>query len=108
MDASYTMVHVCWASKSQPVFGSDVAVYASVLCCCAICWPAVFDCCLLCSALTPLNTWTHFPEHVKADMCSAMLLQLQGTQVLVSIAYPGDINTPGYAKENQAKVSVTI
>eukprot|EP00877_Chromochloris_zofingiensis_P011902 jgi/Chrzof1/6966/Cz02g05230.t1 len=29
--------------------------------------------------------------------------ELQGTQVLVSIAYPGDINTPGYAKENQAK-----
>jgi hypothetical protein len=33
-----------------------------------------------------------------------LLLQLQGSKVAVSIAYPADINTPGYAKENLNKV----
>lgn len=34
------------------------------------------------------------------------LLQLQGSKVKVSIAYPADISTPGYAKENLKKVCV--
>jgi hypothetical protein len=39
----------------------------------------------------------HLPSH-------GLLLQLQGSKVAVSIAYPADINTPGYAKENLNKV----
>ncbi len=32
------------------------------------------------------------------------LLQVQGTNVTISIAFPPDIDTPGYAKENLQKV----
>eukprot|EP00879_Flechtneria_rotunda_P022800 GHRR01024080.1.p1 GENE.GHRR01024080.1~~GHRR01024080.1.p1 ORF type:complete len:117 (+),score=21.68 GHRR01024080.1:703-1053(+) len=32
--------------------------------------------------------------------------EVQGTKVCVSIAYPADVNTPGYAKENLSKVGL--
>lgn len=36
--------------------------------------------------------------------CCLCVLQLQGSKVSVSISYPADINTPGYAKESLSKV----
>jgi hypothetical protein len=33
-----------------------------------------------------------------------LLPQFQGTGVSVSIAFPGDVDTPGYARENLTKV----
>jgi hypothetical protein len=35
-----------------------------------------------------------------------LLTQFQGTGVSVSIAFPGDVDTPGYARENLTKVCI--
>jgi hypothetical protein len=102
---------------------AQVAAYCAVLCVCC-CWHNVSGlqcrhtggaCSWFCTAgsrlcviarciawLLPADTclhccWQHLPPH-------GLLLQLQGSKVAVSIAYPADINTPGYAKENLNKV----
>lgn len=54
-----------------------------------------------------MGTWV--PDYVQyvslaPSICSYVTLQLQGSNVRVSISYPADINTPGYAKENLSKV----
>ncbi|KAF6257302.1 hypothetical protein COO60DRAFT_1696499 [Scenedesmus sp. NREL 46B-D3] len=46
----------------------------------------------------------HWPGGVLPLLLLAQYWQLQGSKVAVSIAYPADINTPGYAKENLNKV----
>ena len=48
---------------------------------------------------------------MRADLAAVLLLlllQLQGSKVCVSIAYPADINTPGYAKEALNKVRLML
>lgn len=80
---------------------------ATAYCCRAL--PSFTSTLVQCADVFHLHTAANHPKSLHVLLCLLLLpppcsAQLQGSNVKVSIAYPPDVSTPGYAKENLSKV----